>query len=64
VQFHPEITAESLQSWLDWGGHKSVVENGQDPEIMLAQTLALESAARERTFDLVDAFLKRVAKLI
>ncbi len=31
---------------------------------MLAQTLALESAARERTFNLVDAFLTRVAKLI
>ena len=64
VQFHPEVTAESLKSWLDWGGHKSVVENGQDPEIMLAQTLALESASRERTFNFVDAFLKRVAKLI
>jgi GMP synthase-like glutamine amidotransferase len=62
VQFHPEITADSLKSWMNWGGHKSVIENGQDPEIMLAQTLALKNVARERTFDLVDAFLKRVAK--
>jgi hypothetical protein len=29
---------------------------------MLAQTAAIEPAARERTYALVDAFLERVAK--
>jgi hypothetical protein len=29
---------------------------------MMAQTKAIEEAARQRTFDLVDAFLERVAK--
>ena len=64
VQFHPEITADSLVGWLDWGGDVKVVENGQDPEVMKAQTRAYESAARERTFALVDGFLRHVAKLI
>jgi GMP synthase-like glutamine amidotransferase len=64
LQFHPEVTAQSLKLWLDWGGYKSVVENGQDPEIMYAQTVAIETAARERTYKTIDAFLKSVAKLI
>lgn len=64
VQFHPEITADSLVGWLDWGGDVKVVENGQDPEVMKAQTRAYESAARQRTFALVDGFLRHVAKLI
>ena len=64
IQFHPEITADSLVGWLDWGGDKKVIEDGQDPEIMKAQTRAYESAAAHRTFDLVDGFLRHVAKLI
>lgn len=63
LQFHPEVDASSLQKWLDWGGDKAVIENGQDPDVMLAQTRAFEPAARERTFALVDAFLSRVAHL-
>jgi GMP synthase-like glutamine amidotransferase len=64
LQFHPEVDASSLQKWLEWGGDKEVIENGQDPDVMLAQTRAFEPAARERTFALVDAFLSRVAHLI
>ena len=64
LQFHPEVTAESLRLWLDWDGDKSVIEDGQDPEIMYAQTIAIDTMSRERTYDLIDAFLKRVAKLI
>lgn len=64
LQFHPEVDASSLQKWLEWGGDKAVIENGQDPDVMLAQTRAFEPAARERTFALVDAFLSRVAHLI
>lgn len=64
VQFHPELTASALKGWLDWGGDKKVIQDGQDPVVMQAQTLAEESAARERTFDLVDNFLKQIAKLI
>jgi GMP synthase-like glutamine amidotransferase len=64
VQFHPELTASALKGWLDWGGDKKVIEDGQDPIVMQHQTTAEESAARERTFELVDNFLKKIAKLI
>ena len=64
LQFHPEVTAESLRLWLDWDGDKSVIEDGQDPEIRYAQTIAIDTMSRERTYDLIDAFLRRVAKLI
>ena len=64
VQFHPELTASALKGWLDWGGDKKVIQDGQDPAVMQSQTLAEEAAARERTFDLVDNFLKQIAKLI
>jgi GMP synthase-like glutamine amidotransferase len=60
LQFHPEVTAASLHGWLTWGGDKKVIADGQDPEIMMAQTFSEEAAARLRTFDLVDAFLAQV----
>lgn len=63
VQFHPELDAAGLKGWLDWGGDVKVAEDGQDPAIMLAHTVAEQSAARERTFALVDAFLTQVAGL-
>jgi hypothetical protein len=31
---------------------------------MYSQTIALDSKSRERTFELIDAFLNRIAKLI
>jgi len=64
VQFHPELTASALKGWLDWGGDKKVIEDGQDPIVMMNQTVAEEAIARERTFELVDNFLTKVAKLI
>ena len=64
IQFHPEITAGSLEGWLDWGGDVKVVADGQDPEVMKAQTRAYEAAATQRTYELVDGFLRQVAKLI
>ena len=62
IQFHPEVTASSLDGWLVWGGDKKVIEDGQDPTIMLAQTENEEGAARERTYALIDAFLAQIAK--
>lgn len=64
LQFHPEINAAALKDWLAWGGDKNVIEDGQDPDIMMGQTLAEEAEAEKRTFALVDGFLKHVAKLI
>ncbi|MFM9878614.1 MAG: type 1 glutamine amidotransferase [Rhodoglobus sp.] len=64
VQFHPELDAAALQGWLDWGGAAQVEADGQDPTVMVAQTVAHGPAARDRTFALVDAFLTDVAGLV
>jgi GMP synthase-like glutamine amidotransferase len=64
VQFHPELNAAVLKGWLDWGGLRSVGEDGQDAKIMMAQTIAEDEDSKQRTFALVDAFLKDIAKLI
>jgi hypothetical protein len=64
IQFHPELTAAGLKGWLDWGGDKKVIQDGQDPVVMQKQTEAEDAVARERTFELVDNFLSQVAKLI
>ena len=63
VQFHPELNAAGLKGWLDWGGDAKVLEDGQDHDIMLSQTVAEEAAARERTYKLVDVFIDKIAKL-
>ena len=63
VQFHPELDSGGLKGWLDWGGAKKVEEDGQDPSVMM-QTTAENEAAKQRTFELVDNFLSKVAKLI
>lgn len=62
VQFHPELTAAGLKGWLDWGGDVKVEADGQNPEVMMAQTAAEEDASRERTYKLVDAFIDQIAK--
>jgi hypothetical protein len=53
-----------LKGWLDWGGLRSVGEDGQDGQIMMDQTIAEDEVSKQRTFDLVDAYLKDIAKLI
>jgi hypothetical protein len=63
LQFHPEIDAEGLKDWLIWGGDKNVIADGQDPEIMLAQTVAEEEASKQRTFALIDGFLDHVVNV-
>ncbi|MEI6404520.1 MAG: type 1 glutamine amidotransferase [Actinomycetes bacterium] len=64
VQFHPELTTEMLTGWLNNGGRELVIADGQDPDILLAHTEAEQAAAEERTNQLVDTFLRDVAKLI
>lgn len=58
MQFHPEMDGATLQGWLEWEGVKAVEKDGQDPKIMLWQASHEQAAARLRTFDLVDNFLK------
>lgn len=62
LQFHPEIDAAALEGWLEWGGDKNVIEDGQDPDIMMAQTAAENDAAIARTYALIDGFIEHVVK--
>ena len=62
LQFHPEIDAAALTGWLEWGGDKNVIEDGQDPDIMMAQTAAENDAAVARTYALIDGFIEHVVK--
>lgn len=61
LQFHPEIIEVSLKAWLDEGGIAQVVEDGQDPEILIAMTAREDAAAIKRGYALVDVFLERIA---
>lgn len=58
VQFHPEVDSTLLREWLDAGGRQEAAGAGVDPDVLLAQTLAQEPAARARADRLVDTALK------
>ncbi len=64
LQFHPELNLGTLEQWMIWDGRDEVTEDGQDADVMLAQTRAEDPAARLRTFELVDNYLSKVAGLI
>lgn len=38
VQFHPEITADTLASWCAAGGDRDLIEHGVDPEALIEET--------------------------
>ena len=61
VQFHPELTAEALESWNVNGGAANIRAHGLDPDEMLEQTRAQEPEANQRGSRLVDRFLDLVA---
>ncbi|MEY4366945.1 MAG: hypothetical protein RLZ28_360 [Actinomycetota bacterium] len=58
MQFHPELDTNALEGWLRVNGADEVRRDGQDPDVMFWQTKHEEAAARIRTFELVDNFLK------
>ena len=64
VQFHPELTAATLEGWLSEGGEEQVRRDGQDPGALMAHTRAEEPSAIVRTHALLDAFLERVARVV
>ncbi|MEU6139668.1 type 1 glutamine amidotransferase [Streptomyces sp. NPDC047081] len=60
VQFHPELTEETLRMWLDLGGRREAERHGVDPDRLLAETVARGDSSRERAHALVDGFLGQV----
>ncbi|MDH6531933.1 GMP synthase-like glutamine amidotransferase [Aurantimicrobium minutum] len=64
LQFHPEIEVSTLTAWLATGGRQEVLDDGQDPDVMAAQTIAEVAEADRRAHALVDAYLSKVAGLI
>jgi GMP synthase-like glutamine amidotransferase len=61
VQFHPEVDGAQFRMWLNAGGRAEIEANGQDPEAMLAETIAEEPGAAARASQLVASAL-RIAK--
>ena len=61
VQFHPEITPEGFQQWMEHDGRRLVEADGQDPDVLHGHIVAERSASLRRAHDLVDAFLDHVA---
>jgi GMP synthase-like glutamine amidotransferase len=57
VQFHPEPDGELLRLWLEVGGREEAEQAGTDPDAFLAETYAMEPAARERADTLVASAL-------
>ncbi|MEU6259639.1 type 1 glutamine amidotransferase [Streptomyces griseorubiginosus] len=58
VQFHPELTEETLSQWLDLGGARQAEGYGIDPGRLLTETGARREESRRRAHGLVDGFLR------
>jgi GMP synthase-like glutamine amidotransferase len=61
LQFHPELTSDTLALWLTQGGAEEVSAAGFDPDLLMSATIAREGEAALRAHRLVDGFLDRVA---
>ena len=61
VQFHPEVTREHVQRWVDMGAGEELRGLGLDPDALLAECAAILDDVRARTNALVDWFLTDVA---
>lgn len=58
VQFHPEVDGPQMDRWLSDGGRAEAERAGQNPDALLAQTVAEEPAAMLRADRLVAAALR------
>jgi len=60
VQFHPEVTAEVIASWISQDGD-ALRGQGLDPARVLAETRERDAENRARALRLMDVFVDRVA---
>jgi GMP synthase-like glutamine amidotransferase len=58
LQFHPEVTSETLLAWISASGEKEIEEDGQDPKVLISSTKALDAQSVARAHKLVDYFLE------
>ena len=62
LQFHPEIDAAVLDTWLRMeGGCVEIEGEGVNVEILRAETKNEEPRSNQRAYDLVDQFLDQIA---
>ena len=64
LQFHPELDLEVLEGWLIWDGREELLADGQNPDVVLSQTIAESQASTMRAYELVDNFLIEIAGLL
>jgi hypothetical protein len=64
VQFHPEVDGDQFRLWLAAGGRAEIAANGQDPDRILAETIAEEPGAAARAGRLVDSALRIAAEAL
>ena len=62
VQFHPEVTPEIMERWVDSYRHE-LNETGVDPDQLLTQTNQRVVQSRELSFELFDGFYERVSTM-
>jgi GMP synthase-like glutamine amidotransferase len=60
VQFHPEVTPEIMERWVDSYRHE-LDETGVDPDQLLTQTDQRAEESRKLSFELFDRFYERVS---
>ncbi|MFF5290125.1 type 1 glutamine amidotransferase [Paractinoplanes globisporus] len=60
LQFHPELTAASLDGWLSNGGAAKAAERGIDVSLLRERTSVDGAGAIERAYALVDGFLRQI----
>jgi GMP synthase-like glutamine amidotransferase len=62
VQFHPEVTPQIMEEWVRVYRHE-LDADGVDPDALLEETRRRADTARATSRQLLDTYLKRVAKL-
>ncbi|HEU5277619.1 MAG TPA: type 1 glutamine amidotransferase [Gaiellaceae bacterium] len=62
LQFHPEVTPQIMDSWVHTYRHELDAE-GVDPDALLEQTRRQAAVNRRTSWQLLEAFLDRVARL-
>ena len=62
IQFHPEVTTEIMDTWVQVYGHE-LDDEGVDPDALLEETKRLAAPARAVALQLLDRFAEDIAGL-